>query len=74
MRTIKPLVMALLMFAGVTAMAQDKYDYGTDSAECVKNLSLFNEYAKQAAYTDAYPFWSNREFRPARLCAWDERK
>lgn len=31
--------------------------YGQDSAECVKNLSLFNEYFKQGAYTDAYDSW-----------------
>jgi tetratricopeptide (TPR) repeat protein len=31
--------------------------YGKDSAECVKNLSLFNEYYKQGAYTDAYESW-----------------
>ncbi len=59
MRTLKTILMAFVMMTGITAFAQDKYDYGTDSAECVKNLSLFNEYAKQAAYTDAYPFWSN---------------
>lgn len=58
MRTIKTIMLALTLLLGVTAMAQDKYDYGTDSAECVKNLSLFNEYAKQAAYADAYPFWT----------------
>ncbi len=31
--------------------------YGKDSAECVKNLSLFNEYFKQGAYSDAYDSW-----------------
>lgn len=46
----------MLLISGLTLSAQ-KYDYGTDSAECVKNLSLFNEYAKQDQYKDAYPFW-----------------
>jgi len=59
MRTLKTILMALTMMMGITVMAQDKYDYGTDSAECVKNLSLFNEYAKQGAYSDAYPFWKS---------------
>ncbi len=31
--------------------------YGRDSAECVKNLSLFNEYFKQGGYEDAYESW-----------------
>jgi tetratricopeptide (TPR) repeat protein len=31
--------------------------YGKDSVECVKNLSLFNEYFKQGAYADAYESW-----------------
>lgn len=34
-----------------------KYGHGEDSINCIKNLSLYREYARQNAYKDARPFW-----------------
>ena len=31
--------------------------YGTDSAQCVRNLSLYTEFYKQKNYKDAYEPW-----------------
>lgn len=52
MRTLA-IAPALLAVAGL--FAQGKYGATpADSAECVKNLSLFQEYMKQGSYADAY--------------------
>ncbi len=34
-----------------------KYGHGEDSIRCIKNLSLYREYARQDDYVSAYPFW-----------------
>lgn len=34
-----------------------KYGHGEDSVRCIKNLSLYREYAKQKIYTSALPYW-----------------
>ncbi len=48
----------VLLLISFTGKAQtDSSKYGLDSAECVKNLSLFNEYYKQGAMTDAFEPW-----------------
>lgn len=37
-------------------MREEKY--GADSANCIRQLSMYSEYTKQNNYTDAYPSWS----------------
>lgn len=52
----KTLLTAALLAAAAGLHAQGKYGATpADSAECVKNLSLFQEYMKQGAFKDAYP-------------------
>lgn len=55
MKRLVFLVMAALMAVPVSAQK-----YGAtpeDSIECIKNLSIYQEFYKQKAYTDAYPAW-----------------
>jgi len=54
MRTLLSIAFALMVMVG---SAQKKYDYGPDSVNCVKNLSLFNEFITQKAYTEAVESW-----------------
>jgi hypothetical protein len=54
MKPFKTLLLAFFVLFGLQSQAQKKYDYGTDSVNCVQNLSLYNEFVKQKAYTDAY--------------------
>lgn len=55
---MKRIIILLLLIASHELSAQPSVPrYGKDSAECVKNLSLFNEYYKQGAYHDAYESW-----------------
>jgi len=59
MNTLKTVTIALLLMIGTSVSAQNKkYDYGVDSARCVENLSLFNEFIKQDAYADAHRSWT----------------
>jgi len=39
-----------------TLMREEKY--GADSANCIRQLSMFTEYTRQSNYADAYPSWS----------------
>ncbi len=34
-----------------------KYGHGEDSIRCIRNLSLYREYAKNRNYDRAYPYW-----------------
>lgn len=52
------LIAFLTVLTTVQLQAQKKYDYGADSANCVQNLSLFNEFIKQKAYKEAYRSWT----------------
>ena len=58
---MKKLVFVILtvaaMLAGTQVFAQGKY--GADSAECIKNLSFYQEYFKQKNYDEALPSWRN---------------
>ncbi len=48
----------LMLGLNYVVFSQKDYDYGKtpeDSANCVKNYSLYNEYFKQNNYTDAIP-------------------
>lgn len=50
--------MFLLYSLSTNAQEKDKYGkYGKDSAECVKNLSIYGEYFKQDLYKEAYNPW-----------------
>lgn len=58
-------IIAVLIFVlGLTAQAQTglesgtQYGHGEDSATCLKNYSLFSEYAKQKNYADAIEPWT----------------
>lgn len=49
-----------LCFAILIASPLLAQKYGAtpeDSVECIKNLSIYQEFYKQKAYTDAYPAW-----------------
>ena len=53
---MKKLTLIVLAVAAVLpAMAQGRF--GADSAECVKNLSYYQELYKQKNYDEAYGFW-----------------
>ena len=58
---MKKLTIAILtiaaMLTGSNLFAQGKY--GADSAECIKNLSFYQEYFKQKNYEEAMPSWRN---------------
>ena len=58
---MKKLTIAILTIAATLAgnnlFAQGKY--GADSAECIKNLSFYQEYFKQKNYEEAMPSWRN---------------
>ena len=58
---MKKLTIAILtvatMLTGSNLFAQGKY--GADSAECIKNLSFYQEYFKQKNYDEAMPSWRN---------------
>lgn len=54
----------MLTVSALPAMAQyenttvnDRVGHGTDSVECLNNMSLFNEYFKAKNYAEAYPHW-----------------
>ena len=49
----------VLFFAGNMALAQSPCDnkYGKDSAETVKNLTLFGQYLQTKDYESAFPYW-----------------
>lgn len=60
----KSLFMALAATAAIPAMAQyegtqvyDRIGHGTDSIECLNNLSMFGEYYKSKSWDEAYPCW-----------------
>ena len=58
MNRFKYMLTCALLVSVLSAGAQTKkYDYGVDSVSCVKNLSLFNEFAKQKAWPEAYGPW-----------------
>ena len=48
-------VVVLVFFSANMAFAQGRF--GKDSADCVKNLSFYRDYAKQKDWKEAYPFW-----------------
>lgn len=60
MRKVNKLISALLFVFAViisVASAQNKPNYGSDSANCVINISLYKEYFKQDNYKDAIGPW-----------------
>lgn len=56
---MKALLTIALLSIGTLTMAQHpcENEYGSDSAETVKNLSLFNQYFQMKKYGEAYPYW-----------------
>ncbi len=52
-------VLGVLMSVGSLSAQKTKYDYGTDSVSCVKNLFLVQEFIKQKNYIDAYEPWNH---------------
>ncbi|MFT4660905.1 MAG: tetratricopeptide (TPR) repeat protein [Patiriisocius sp.] len=51
------LVLGFILSSTSMSAQGKKYDYGADSASCVKQLFLFQEFVKQKAYTDALGPW-----------------
>ena len=55
MKRVVTVVLALVMMASASALAQGKY--GADSANCIKFLSYYKEYYKQKDYDSALRNW-----------------
>lgn len=59
----KVFILGLAISFSALSMAQkgiqdgSKYGHGEDSVQCLQNLSLFAQYAKQGDYKSAIPFW-----------------
>ncbi len=57
------IVLCIAVATAISSFAQkgvedgSKYGQGKDSARCIKNLSLYREYAKQKIYISALPYW-----------------
>lgn len=52
------IVTGIFMLLGWTLSAQEEtIDWGTDSLECRRNISLYNEPLKQGNYTEALKYW-----------------
>lgn len=58
---LKVVLIASISVSGILnaqdSSVKDEPKYGVDSAECVKQLSVYNEYYKQNLYKEAYPSW-----------------
>jgi tetratricopeptide (TPR) repeat protein len=52
-----PILSLQIGFAQKGVEDGSKYGKGEDSVRCIRNLSLYREYAKQDIYTSALPFW-----------------
>lgn len=52
----KIIALSLVLMAGATVNAQD---YGSDSVECVKNVSVYDGHMKNKMYTEAVKAWRN---------------
>ena len=50
-------VAAMAFMSGSKASAQQKVDYGPNSAECLKYLSFYDQYFKTKDYESAIPNW-----------------
>ncbi len=55
-RVILSLLTVMMAFT-ISAQKKKKYDYGPDSANCVMNMSLYEEYFSAKAYKDALASW-----------------
>ncbi|MBN2350628.1 MAG: hypothetical protein JXJ22_17455 [Bacteroidales bacterium] len=61
--TNRILITLLIAFFALEGIAQkgvedgSKYGHGEDSIRCIKNLSLYREYARQKDYVSAKPYW-----------------
>lgn len=53
----KAILLTGISLGGLTISFAQSGKYGADSAECVKNLSLYREYMKQKSYNDAIIGW-----------------
>ena len=50
-------LLTVMMAFAMNAQKKKRYDYGPDSANCVMNMSLYEEYYSAKAYKDALPSW-----------------
>ncbi len=57
------IVLCIAVATAMSSFAQkgvedgSKYGHGKDSVRCIRNLSLYREYAKQKIYISALPYW-----------------
>ena len=64
MKSGKLIISALLMMGATSLFAQtgaqdgSKYGQGEDSIRCIKNMSLYEPYAKEKNYKDGLEFWA----------------
>lgn len=59
-KTMKLILIAVVAISSLSVKAQDDTSvgkYGKDSAECVKNISLYREFFRQNNFKDAYSPW-----------------
>ena len=58
MKKLALLILGLILINTViTAQKKDEPKYGQDSAQCVRNLSLYSEFYRQKNYADARKPW-----------------
>jgi len=55
--TLFVLMLPIAVFAQKGVEDGSKYGHGDDSISCIKNLSIYREYAKHEDYDDALPSW-----------------
>ncbi|MDR2906950.1 MAG: hypothetical protein LBU91_03040, partial [Bacteroidales bacterium] len=57
MKTMKSAIVLLFALSGMSVFAQKWGATPEDSVECIKNLSMYQEFYKQRNYVDAYEPW-----------------
>ena len=54
---MKKIITIILSFYSVVVFASAEGKYGTDSIQCLNNISVFTQFIKQKNYADAYSPW-----------------
>ena len=79
MTKMKNAILLLISLFSVTTVANPIFSegkFGTDSIECVKNISVYREFVKQKNYADAVSPWRWAYLNCPKvyqepLCRWD---
>jgi tetratricopeptide (TPR) repeat protein len=60
MKTMKPIIVLLFALSSLSVMAQERRPFGEteqDSINCIRNLSLYQEFFRQRNFIDAFEPW-----------------